>query len=286
MIKHPATRLVAAVLVVAGLAAALLLKHDDASKRPQTDAPLTPAPRFEIIWRQSELTLTGHTVSAAHEQDLLRAVAEAFPNSPLHSRFEPLGTAPSHWAETSTRLVYLLADTITADATLTESELHIRSVSADEIRLQNRLDAMQQALPPTINVSAENLLVKSDIDPAAVCAKAFDSFDPGPINFEESSVEFRSSAFPRMDRLIALARTCNQSTIAITGHTDASGNETSNQQLSLDRAEAVADYLVAGGVEREQLQVTGVGSSEPIADDSTRYGRSLNRRIEISLAND
>jgi len=286
VIKHPATRLVAAVLVVAGLAIALLLNRDDASDERQTEAAVVPAPRFEIIWRHGELTLAGHTLSTNHEQELLSAAAKAFPNSPLHSRFEPLGAVPVHWADTITSLIYLLADTVTADATLTASELHIRSISSDAIHLQNRLDALTKALPPTIKVTAENLLVDTDIDASAACAKAFDSFDPGPINFEESSAEFRSSAFPRLDRLIALARTCSQSRISITGHTDASGNETSNQQLSLIRAEAVADYLVAGGVERDRLQAAGVGSTVPVADDSTRYGRSLNRRIEIALSND
>jgi outer membrane protein OmpA-like peptidoglycan-associated protein len=286
VIKHPATRLVAAVLVVAGLAIAPLLNRDDVSDEPQTEAAVVPAPRFEIIWRHGELTLAGHTLSANHEQELLSAAARAFPTAPLHSRFEPLGSVPSHWADTSTSLIYLLADTVTADTTLTESALHIRSISADEIHMQNRLDALTKTLPPRINVSAENILVDTDIDASAACGKAFDSFDSGPINFEESSAAFRSSAFPRLDRLIALALTCNQSMVMITGHTDASGNEITNQQLSLMRAEAVADYLLAGGVERDRLQVTGVGSTVPVADDSTRYGRSLNRRIEIALSND
>jgi outer membrane protein OmpA-like peptidoglycan-associated protein len=286
VIKHPSTRLVAAVLLLAGLAIATLLNRNDASDKSRSDAPAVPAPRFEIVWRHGELTLAGHTLSANHEQDLLTAAAKAFPNSPLHARFEPLEAAPAHWADTSTHLIYLLADTETADATLTPSTIHIRSISSDTVQLQNRLDTWTRALPQTINVSAENLLVDTDIDASAACAKAFDSFDPGPINFEESSAVFRSSAFPRLDRLIALARTCNQSMISVTGHTDASGNETANQKLSLMRAEAVADYLVAGGVDRDQLQTTGIGSAVPVADDKTRYGRSLNRRIEVSLSSD
>jgi OOP family OmpA-OmpF porin len=70
----------------------------------------------------------------------------------------------------------------------------------------------------------------------------------------------------------------------VTGHTDASGDETWNQRLSLKRANAVADYVATGGVARSRLTVAGVGSSMPIADDNTRYGRSLNRRIEIALS--
>ena len=70
----------------------------------------------------------------------------------------------------------------------------------------------------------------------------------------------------------------------MTGHTDASGSEGWNQHLSMQRAQAVGDYLVSGGVDRARLLLAGVGSSSPIADDSTRYGRSLNRRIDIELS--
>ena len=53
--------------------------------------------------------------------------------------------------------------------------------------------------------------------------------------------------------------------------------------MSQARAQAVADYLIANGVAADRLVVEGRGSSEPIADNDTRYGRSLNRRIEFGL---
>ncbi len=62
-----------------------------------------------------------------------------------------------------------------------------------------------------------------------------------------------------------------------------SGNEARNRQLSLARAQSVADYLVRNGVPASQLIVAGVGSSDPAADNATAYGRGLNRRIEFEL---
>ena len=96
----------------------------------------------------------------------------------------------------------------------------------------------------------------------------------------------RPSAYSELERVVALAAACRDATIAITGHTDSSGNEDWNLSLSLQRARAVGDWLVDRGVEADRIVVLGSGSSDPIASNETRYGRSLNRRIDIALAYD
>lgn len=93
----------------------------------------------------------------------------------------------------------------------------------------------------------------------------------------------RPSGEAVLDRVVELASTCPQSLIEITGHTDSSGDETSNEILSLQRAQAVARHLAARGISAERLIAIGAGSSKPIADNALRYGRSLNRRIEILM---
>jgi outer membrane protein OmpA-like peptidoglycan-associated protein len=83
--------------------------------------------------------------------------------------------------------------------------------------------------------------------------------------------------------VVVLADACREATVTITGHTDSSGSENWNRQLSLARAGAVAAYLDARGIAKERLVITGAGSSLPVADNATRYGRSINRRIEIQF---
>ncbi len=117
----------------------------------------------------------------------------------------------------------------------------------------------------------------------ALCARAFADHNPGPVNFDESTTTFRSSAVPVLQRIVALANTCRNAAIEITGHTDSSGDERWNVRLSLARAEAIADYLAQQGIAAERLIATGAGSSLPIAANSTRYGRGLNRRIEFAF---
>ncbi len=71
--------------------------------------------------------------------------------------------------------------------------------------------------------------------------------------------------------------------VKIVGHTDSSGTEAYNQALSLRRATSVRDYLASKGVSTSLMSVTGMGESQPVADNSTKEGRAQNRRVEVSI---
>ncbi|WP_026067489.1 OmpA family protein, partial [Pseudomonas fluorescens] len=67
--------------------------------------------------------------------------------------------------------------------------------------------------------------------------------------------------------------------VRIDGHTDTSGKEIYNQQLSLRRAKSVATVLTGVGMKEENVQLRGLGSSEPVASNDTAAGRTENRRV-------
>ncbi len=69
--------------------------------------------------------------------------------------------------------------------------------------------------------------------------------------------------------------------VEVGGHTDATGSDAHNLQLSEDRATAVRNYLVEKGVKPENLFVKGYGETTPIADNKTAAGRGQNRRVEL-----
>jgi outer membrane protein OmpA-like peptidoglycan-associated protein len=69
--------------------------------------------------------------------------------------------------------------------------------------------------------------------------------------------------------------------VVLRGHTDASGNDDKNLDLSRRRAEAVERFMVGRGVPASLVKVEGLGSSQPIADNGTANGRAKNRRIEF-----
>jgi len=71
--------------------------------------------------------------------------------------------------------------------------------------------------------------------------------------------------------------------ILVEGHTDSTGNDALNMELSRARAEAVVSYLASRGVPKEQLTAQGFGPSRPVADNSSPEGRANNRRVEIVI---
>ncbi|GGC29322.1 cell envelope biogenesis protein OmpA [Novosphingobium marinum] len=73
------------------------------------------------------------------------------------------------------------------------------------------------------------------------------------------------------------------SLIDVYGHTDSTGSDAYNMDLSKRRADAVARYLISRGVNSARIQTQGFGESYPVADNSTPEGRALNRRVEIKI---
>ncbi|APE27585.1 OmpA family protein [Aurantiacibacter gangjinensis] len=73
------------------------------------------------------------------------------------------------------------------------------------------------------------------------------------------------------------------SLIDVMGHTDSTGSDQYNLDLSRRRAESVANYLVSRGVARSRIETIGYGEQYPIADNTSESGRSQNRRVEIRI---
>jgi outer membrane protein OmpA-like peptidoglycan-associated protein len=73
------------------------------------------------------------------------------------------------------------------------------------------------------------------------------------------------------------------SLVDVMGHTDSSGSEQHNQQLSERRAQSVADYLVSRGVPRARIATQGFGELHPRVENDTPANMALNRRVEIRI---
>ncbi len=73
------------------------------------------------------------------------------------------------------------------------------------------------------------------------------------------------------------------SLIDVMGHTDSTGSDAYNLNLSRQRAESVTNYLVSRGVARARIESIGYGEQYPVADNSTEAGRAQNRRVEIRI---
>ncbi len=101
------------------------------------------------------------------------------------------------------------------------------------------------------------------------------------IRFEEASSNIDVASRSLLDEVAMALRPCLGSTIAITGHTDASGSEPRNIALSSERAEAVKRALIRRGIPGNALRARGVGSAQPIK--GLAAADPANRRIEFSV---
>lgn len=93
----------------------------------------------------------------------------------------------------------------------------------------------------------------------------------------------RSEARRNLDALASSFSKYPKSDLLIVGHTDATGSEWYNQDLSERRALAASRYLEARGVDPGRIATRGLGETEPIATNDTESGRSRNRRVEVAI---
>lgn len=108
------------------------------------------------------------------------------------------------------------------------------------------------------------------------------TFDSG-ILFQTDSATLSATAQENISKLATVLNKYPDTNILVEGHTDSTGSEAYNQQLSERRAAAVANLAKSRNVAPARFTVQGYGMTQPIADNSTEAGRAQNRRVEIAI---
>lgn len=106
---------------------------------------------------------------------------------------------------------------------------------------------------------------------------------PGNITFATNSADLNAGFFEVLNSVALVVNEFNQTVIEVAGHTDNTGSDQYNQQLSERRANAVAAYLGTRNVRSDRIITVGEGESRPIASNDTEAGRQQNRRVELTL---
>ncbi|MEZ5564948.1 MAG: OmpA family protein [Gammaproteobacteria bacterium] len=101
------------------------------------------------------------------------------------------------------------------------------------------------------------------------------------VHFASDSAKLTDEDKATLDELVETLTKLKFVSGSVIGHTDSTGEEGYNQKLSERRAQAVADYLAAKGVGGGRLVVSGAGETQPVADNKTKEGRALNRRVVL-----
>ena len=103
------------------------------------------------------------------------------------------------------------------------------------------------------------------------------------IHFATGKAIILRDSYPIIDEIASVLQKNPTMEIRIEGHTDSDGAATLNLNLSKARADAVRNYLVRAGIKSTRLRALGLGETNPIAENRTPEGKSLNRRVEFHI---
>lgn len=106
---------------------------------------------------------------------------------------------------------------------------------------------------------------------------------PSEVTFDVDSVKIKQRFRNPLTRMADTLVKYESSVVDIIGHTDSTGSDSYNQELSQKRANRVAGFLERRGVIRQRIAAYGKGEDEPIATNATAEGRAQNRRVEIII---
>jgi OOP family OmpA-OmpF porin len=101
------------------------------------------------------------------------------------------------------------------------------------------------------------------------------------VNFELDSARLTQDSYETLDHVARSLKEWPEVRVEIGGHTDDTGTDEYNMELSQRRAEAVRDYLMSKGTSGSRLEAKGYGKTQPLNTNNTDEGRAQNRRVEL-----
>ena len=106
----------------------------------------------------------------------------------------------------------------------------------------------------------------------------------GDVTFDVNSAVVRPGLYSEITRIASVVGDYPQTVVRVEGHTDSTGSESYNMDLSRRRANSVKNIVIQQGVSSSRIETIAFGESAPVASNDTEFGRAKNRRVEIKIA--
>ncbi len=101
------------------------------------------------------------------------------------------------------------------------------------------------------------------------------------INFDFDKATLKASSYPRLQQMVQIMNDYPDYSLSIAGHTDNLGDDNHNLRLSYERAASARTYMLSKGVPANRIEARGYGETKPIADNKSKTGQALNRRVDF-----
>lgn len=240
-------------------------------------SPSAPPPQLLVLAAPGgDVVVTGVLGTAGEASAVDEAARSAFGPSSRVSLTVQDGVAVPSWTGSESALFGALAQVAHVDFTLAADGAHIAGEAADPDAVRAALEA---ALDPIPLVS---VLVRAGPTPQEAAV-----INGTVIRFAADSVTLDAVARAQVAALADALRRFPAIGVTLTGHVAIPvGTEAQAIAFSRERAQSVADALIADGIASERIQATGAGSSQPIAGNGTPAGAAANRRVTVLLMED
>jgi OOP family OmpA-OmpF porin len=185
-----------------------------------------------------------------------------------------------HLADVATRRLDIAR--AQAEQKIAEDEVQRLGQERDRVLLESRTQQAQQAQRQAQAATARATQLEQEL--RALQARETErglELTLGDVLFEVNQASLKPGAMRNLYQLADFLNKNPTRQVTIEGHTDSTGLEAANLELSLRRAEAVRDFLISSGVSPDRITARGQGEMYPIASNDTAAGRQQNRRVEI-----
>lgn len=252
----------------------LLLSPCVLAQTPQTQTP----PANE---ESNKVVASGTVPDEASRAAILGKLRDLYGTANVVDRLEIGGVVPpANWSEHMAKILNAnLKQVRKGQLQVSGTQISLKGNVANEAQRQQIVSDMATALNPTYTI--DNALSVANAPPAQSLLDS--TLSNRVIEFQSGSATLTPAGGAILDEMAAAIKQIGNSKIQIIGHTDSSGDRTSNIALSHARANSVRTYLIGKGIPAGILSTVGAGPDRPLISNDTPEGRAKNRRIEFHL---
>lgn len=226
------------------------------------------------------VVISGTVPDEASRAAILGKLKSVYGDTPVVDTLEVGGVVPPpNWTTHVTRLLEPgIRQIHRGQLQITGTRVSYQGKVANEAQRQQIASTAANALTPAYIVT--NALTVSNDAQAVLDQTLADRV----VEFESGSATLTADGVRILDEMAASIGSLDIRRIQIVGHTDSHGSRLANIGLSLERANAVRDYLQTRGIPAQRMTALGAGPDRPVAENDSAEGRARNRRIEFRIS--
>ncbi len=249
-------------------------------------------PVFDIKLSKNGLVIEGDISDHYSEQLIRESIKEYFPEKETFYQFKSVkNVIDPLWYQAVRNAINGLSHFTKGHINVQGKTLMVEGDVEDQDKKDLAMEKLKYIQKPynlvvhiIVDKDQYNNQLEEQNEELDICQQKLDELKGNEkIHFLFNSTEISKHNYDLLEKISDGIQSCQNMRVRVEGHTDNIGSDVVNDALSLARAQSVVEVLVGFGVNREQLLAIGYGSKKPIADNSKREGRTINRRIEFVI---